>query len=143
MNTKTRIRERLSKATFSVADRHHLSVEQLEKIITNAYEAIQITVNRQSDNKEMNSLRKLFVSKSYTEYNDPLINEITEECVRRSQGSVQLPILLTRKISEKVVRAELTEINKLFSCNSLSKLLKYFGITRSLNANKYIYQNTA
>lgn len=143
MKTKKNIKEGVSQQLDSAFKAHKLSTDQLDMIIFNAYESIRSTVNRHYHEEDLNGLRKLFVSKSYKEYKDPMVEEMTDDCVRRTNHKIGIPILLNRKITEAVIRTELKEINKHFKCNSFSKLLRYFSVASSFMTNEHIRQRTA
>lgn len=143
MKTKKHIKEGISKHLEMTFKSHQISADQLDMIIFNAYESIRLTVNHHYHQEDINGLRKLFVSKSYKEYKDPLVEEMTDDCVRRTNSKIGIPILLNRKITEAVIKTELKEINKHFKCNSFSKLLRYFSVASSFMTNEHIRQRTA
>ncbi len=143
MKTKKHIKDGIMLQAGRLFNQHKLSTDQLDMIIFNAYESIRSTVNRHYHEDNLSDLRKLFISKSYKEYNDPLVEEMTDECVRRTDKKIGIPIMLNRKITEAVIKTELKEINRHFKCNSFSKLLRYFSVANSFMTNEFIRQRTA
>lgn len=106
---------------------YNVPEQQLEACFHQAYSSIRNVVTLNLKQGNYSEIRKIFVSNNQLKDN-PIVIDMVNEGVVKLKDKVQLPILLLRKIVDFAVTEILSIVIRKFSCNSVSKLLRYLGL---------------